>query len=1357
MSRISKAVLLLFFSLFQGVIIRAGYVDNTIPKAAVNKSYFKNLRDKEGVETALVTAITQDKYGFIWLGTYSGVFRYDGSNAVLINSVSESDDQETSSMVSALYCDNNKDILWVGTRDGFYSLSIRTLKINHIDLGHFTDVRTLYNENDSILWVGTQYGLLKFNKDDSSYVVYNKNNRNLSNDLTRSVYKDASGNLWVGTLDMLNVLYKGQKRFESFNLKGNYAPKIHNNLILNITPYSEVTDSLLWVGTGTGLILFNRYTKEYKSYRKNNGLSNNKIIAVLPVGNEKVWIGTDFGLNLLDVKSGRSKVFFHDPFDNNSLTSNAIRTFFRDISGVLWIGTYRGVNLYDENSKSFEYFPVSFNMNGHVVGSRTLDICEAEPGVFWIGTQRGVLKYSTKKGIIKEIEHLSDDTTGLLVSKTLSIYFDKYKRLWIATNKGLNIWDSKKNRMYSYPARYETGPGLKSQFLNNIIEAKDGSFWISTWDAGIHRVYGYPEDIDDLKIKLILNKSSTILTSSNDAVWSVINSVLYRIDLLTNKVDAVKNLKSILNNRAVISIIYSDKGVLWMGGKDFLAEYEPSKKQFKLHNIIPAHNYEIINLIETPDGNIWGSTETEILKYAPKKQKFEFYPIDENSYNIIIHSGGCCRTRSGELVFTGDDGFVKFDPDKIYKSNFEPEVYISELYLGGKKIHPGEKVDGEVLLKEDIPFEKEIWLNYSKNTMMLNFASTHYFRTKGNFFSYKLDGIDDEWRFTSGDKNFAVYSHLPPGRYLFKLKGTNNDGVWSDKIHTLKIMIRPPIWARWPFIVLYLIVLSILIWAIIYFYKSKQQWLLKLNKIRLEKEKNEKLALAKQRFFINISHEFRTPLSLIIGPANELARKENITGDERKLTTMIVKNANRLMRLVNQILDFRKLEVNSNRLIKMRADIIMFCNRTFEFFTSQAEKRNIKYSFTSNIAKLEMYFDKGKMEMILYNLLSNAFNFTPDNGSVSVVIHFEHENDQPKIHIKVIDSGIGIKQEETDKIFERFYQSERGGKVGHGTGIGLTIVKEYVEMHDGTISVKSAPDKGAEFEVVIPVKTNIGTENVEEESSYEANALDENIAQNDIAENKEMFFEKHVILIVEDDSEVIDFIRLSLKNKYDFIVAHNGKDALKIVEERSVDLVISDVMMPEMNGYEFLKKIKYNPKTGHIPVILLSAKTLTDDQIMGVKSGADAYLTKPFDIKYLEAIIENQLSRRELLLEHFRMQSLLNPSEIELTSVDEKILKQVITFIETHISDPDLNIKLICNATGYTHSFLYRKIKQLTGETLNELIREIRIKRAAQLLKTGKFTVAEVMMEVGFSNHSYFSKCFRKIYNTSPGSFLNND
>jgi len=1354
--RIPKITILIFLTLFPTELLQAGIQDISLNEP-VKKVYFKNLRNKGLLGSSIITDITQDKYGFMWIGSYSGVLRYDGNNIISINSICRDQDPVLKSAVSSLYCDNDKDILWVGSRDGFYSLDIRSFSVRKIELGQFTDIRTLYNENDSILWIGTQFGLLKFNKNDLSYKVFNNKNSNLSNNLVRAVYKDDSGNLWVGTLNLMNVLYKGNKRFEHFNLKGDYAPQIHNNLILNITRFSAASDTLIWVGTGTGLILFNRITKKYKAYRKKKSLSNNKILAVLPDGDGKIWVGTDFGLNLLDVKSGESIDYYHNPFDHNSLTSNVIRSFFKDNSGILWIGTFRGANLYNKSLTSFEYYPVSYRVHDHIVGSRTLDIFEDKPGVFWLGTQRGVLKFSTEKGIIKEIKHKPGDTKGLLASKSLSVYFDDYKRLWIATNKGLNIWDSKKNKMYSYPARYGPGPGLKSQFLNNIIEAADGSFWISTWDAGIHRVYGYPEDIDNLKIKLILNKSSSILTSSKDAVWTVIRGVLYRIDLVTNKVDEVRDLNGILNKRTSSSITYSDKGILWIGGGNFLAEYDYSKDEFKLHNIKLGHKYEIINLIETSDGNIWGSTESEIIKYDTRKEEFEFYPLDKTVFDIIIHYGGCCRTRSGELAFTGDDGFLKFDPEKIYKSEFNPNVCISEFYFGGKKILPGEKTDGKTFLKEDISFTKEIRLPYSKNALMLTFASTHYFSTRGNFFAYKLEGIDDDWIYTTGEKNFAVYSNLPSGKYLFKLKGTNNDGVWSDKIHTLKINIKPPVWAGWQFIVLYIVVLSLLVWAIIYFYRSKQAWLLKLNNIKLEKEQNEKLALAKQRFFINISHEFRTPLSLIIGPANELARKDSIKGDELKLSAMIVKNANRLMRLVNQILDFRKLEVNSNRLIKIRLDIVTFCKRTFEFFTPQAEKHNIKYTFSSNVGKLEMCFDKGKMEMILYNLLSNAFNFTPDNGTISVELYVDQEGDNKRVHIKVSDTGIGIEQGETDKIFERFYQSERGERTGYGTGIGLTIVKEYVEMHEGTIKVSSTPGKGSVFEIIIPLKTELGMERADTDGYYDMDVLNDDFEQKERVDPKDILFEKQVILIVEDDSEVIDFIKLSFKNKYDFLVAANGREALNIVENKQVDLVISDVMMPEMDGYELIKKLKYNPKTGHIPVILLSAKSLTDDQIMGIKSGADAYLTKPFDIKYLEAIIENQLSRRELLLEHFRMQSLLNPTEIELTSVDEKILKQVITYIESHISDPDLNVKLICKATGYTHSFLYRKIKQLTGETLNELIRDIRIKRAAQLLKTGKFTVSEVMMEVGFSNHSYFSKCFRKVYNTSPGNFLNND
>ena len=1337
--------------------------ENAITSQTYRQYRFKNITAKDGLSFYRTRVITQDRFGFIWLGADNGLDRFDGKNITSFKHDASDPGSIPHREVSFLLNNPGKDRIWIGTRGGLCYIDIKTFEITRIDLGPYNDIRTMAGDHDQGLWIGTQTGLLHFDETTLDYTVFNTSNSNLSHNQVRSIYEDRSGNLWVGTLDKLNLLKKNSNEFKTFDLRGNYEHLIQNNLILAISPRYKNSDSLLWIGTETGLCLFNRHTEEFKLYRKSSGinLSNDKIAAIYQADSNRIWLGTDFGLNLFDIKTGKSEIFYHNPTDPGSLSNNKIWSIYEDRAGIVWFATDNGVSLLNKNQKPFVFYPVRHELDGRSVGIQINKIIPDESEGYWLATQQGVIRYSTSMGIMETFRHQPNDPLSLLAAKTLDLYVDEFKKLWIATNKGINAWDPGRSRMYSFPANFGPGAGLKSQFTNSLVRAQDGTLWVSTWDGGLHRATGDLDDINSIRFKQVNTLNTGRFVSGSKALWMCVNSELYRMDLLTHQMTTVESLKELLYGRNVYTMHYSNKGSLWLGTGNGLIEYVIHNDQALSHPIQSGRNLNIISILEDNHGNIWCCSMTSLIKFATADRNFEVFPIGKDIPIQGFLPWSCCKTKNGDLVFAGHDGFIAFDPDRITKSDYQPDIVIGELFVQNERVIPGKKINGNMIIENSISFEKEITLDYNQRSLMFSFASLHYGDPSGNIFAYRLEGFDPEWIYTSGDQNSAVYSNLPSGKYTLLLRGTNNDGVWSQNESALSIAIKPPPWASPVFITIYILVLLILLSLILYIYQMKIKWLNRLQNIRTEKDQNEKMAQLKQQFFTNISHEFRTPLSLILGPANEILEKDAIGMENRKLLELISKNAQRLLRLVNQLIDFRKLEVGSVQLQEANHEIIGFCFQIYNLFASRAERKCIEYSFHSNTDELLTSFDSGQMETVLYNLLSNAFNFTPKGGKISfeVNVHAEKSENFPagSIGISIKDSGIGISRQDQNRIFDRFYQSEDGKGMVKGSGIGLTLVKEYVEMHSGSISVESSPGAGSVFDIRIPIKmgapgagTSLGYQMGDEPvtagaEDYQASA--ESVAQ-------QSYPDRPMILLVEDDPEVIHFIKTSLGGKYEYVAAENGKLALQLVEQQNPDLIVSDVMMPEMDGYALSKVVKDNPRTSHIPVILLSARTFTDHQIEGLKSGADAYLTKPFDIKYLEALIQNIFTRKEILAEHARMQTILNPAEIEITSGDEKILKQLITFIETHISDPELSVKNICQSTGFTHSFLYRKIKHMTGGTLNELIRDIRIKRAAQLLKTSKFTVAEVMVEVGFSNHSYFSKCFRKVYRKSPGSYI---
>ncbi|MFV0267507.1 MAG: ATP-binding protein, partial [Draconibacterium sp.] len=610
--------------------------------------------------------------------------------------------------------------------------------------------------------------------------------------------------------------------------------------------------------------------------------------------------------------------------------------------------------------------------------------------------------------------------------------------------------------------------------------------------------------------------------------------------------------------------------------------------------------------------------------------------------------------------------------------------------------------------------------------------------------------------YSNGAAGKAIYSNLRPGTYQFRLKGTNSHGVWNENETVLDICIKPPLWASLPLIVVYSILIILIAWGIVYYYTIRLKMVGELNLIRMEKGYTDNLAKARQQFLTNIAHEFKTPLSLIIGPAEKLMKNKSLDASGKKYVNLIESSTRRLLWLNNQLVDFRLLE---NKTLKMRIssfDFVGFARNVSSLFTDKAERKNIEFTFHSWIDYLEVDMDLRKVESILFNLLSNAFKFTQKNGKIDVSIQPDKTGTTQKIEMHVSDSGNGISPEDKEKVFDRFYQANSAIKMNRGSGIGLTLVQGYAKMHGGEVTLTSGPGKGTEFKVTLPVEGNYQGSGliVENQGSETILKTSRKVA----AEENDMLLSpisgKSNILLVEDDHEIVDFVKASLKNKYNVDVTTNGIEALQATMVKKPDIVICDIIMPQMGGIEFAKKFKNNPKTSHIPLILLTGQSGPEKQLEGLKSGADAYMTKPFTIEMLEIHIENIIKSRERLASYFKIDKIIEPDKVQIASQDEKVLEKIVASIEKYISAPDMNVEKLCKETGLSHPALYRKIKSMTGYTVKEFIRTVRIRRAEQLLRTQKFTVAEVMYETGFSNHSYFSKCFRKLYKMTPKSYM---
>jgi signal transduction histidine kinase/ligand-binding sensor domain-containing protein/DNA-binding response OmpR family regulator len=1323
----------------------------------VKSQNFYNITMADGLSHSLIYTIGQDKYGFMWIGTANGLNVYDGIDFIQFFADPENDKTIPGNNISDLYFEG--DSVWVGTRSGLALMHVITKECRKINLGRNTDVRTIYRENNTpFLWVGTQSGLIRYNIEDESFREFNTTNSNISHNIVRAIYKDQEGNLWIGTFDKLNKLPPNSTVFYALDIKKDYMSDIDNNLVICILPWSEQSDTDLLIGTETSLALLNRHTENIRFFRtENTGFLNETIKCVYQSKSGKYWFGTDFGLYEMGHDFSVT-TYLHDPNNTKSLINSIVWDIFEDASGAIWFGTNNGVSILQPNSKQFSYFPTTFQIGNKTVGYEVLDIIEDRHLNYWIATQNGVVEYSPDIQILEKFNTDQPGQKNIKDRKINTIHEDTKGRIWIGSNGGLYIWDPSSGVMNSFTADFTINNGLRSNYIYNFIELSGGTIIFNTHNRGLHRV---SEKENTIKIQFIGDFGESNFVADNKYLWTFQNSKLTKIN--TKTFEVLTEYTFFFNGKEVPihSIHLMHDSVLWLGANNKLLRYSPKSKKSEIFEIKTDKNLTLINIMEDNCGDIWATSHAAIIKFSAESQDFDIYLSGEEIPVSRFESGSSYKCENGDLLFGGQDGFIRFNPDRITKSDFNSPVKITKLLLLNQEIEHTQKFENRFILNKPIAFTDEITLKHSEKSFSLLFSSLHFGHREGIRYAWKLDEVDPEWNYMNGSVGIAKYTNLKPGKYIFRVRGSNIDGVWNSEETILFIRVKPPVWATTVFIILYFVLFISISLGIIFFYLNRIKLQNELKIIRLEKAHSENIALTRQRFFTSVSHEYRTPLSLIIGPAEKLMKNPSLDQQARRFVEFIENNAKRLLWLNNQLIDFRKIENKNVTLEVSEFDIIKFTKNILMLFSDKAERKNIHYEFYSDIEQLTVSMDLRKIETILFNLLSNAFKFTPINGNVSVSIHLYNvlpdDIDKQTICIKVNDSGIGIREQDKDKIFQRFFQSKEAIQMERGSGIGLTIVSEYVKLHGGKIELQSELGKGSKFQVILPLKKNYDvtiSKEINHQHLFNRLSIEKG---NVMKENKQNFLPGYPnILLVEDDKEMIEFITLSLKNKYNIIVTENGQEALYYVEKSLPNLIVSDILMPILDGLSFTKKIKSNPRTAHIPLILLSGQNNWNKQKEGFASGADAYIVKPFEIDLLELRIENFLKRSEQLYEYLKIEDLTKPNQKIIASQDEKMLEKIIVCIEKHLSDPDLQINKICKETGFSYNLLNRKVKNLTGQTINKFIQTIRLRNAEHLLKTKKFSISEVMDHTGFTNHSYFSKCFKRYYKLSPKDFIKN-
>lgn len=1320
--------------------------------AQTDPLFFSTLSTRDGLPSNIISAVAQDKNDFIWIGTTNGLCRFDGHRFITFKK-GESKLSLPANEISALLVDDHH--LWIGTWKGLCKINTLTFEITRVDLSSNTIIRTLYKDQENNIWIGTATGLIKYSA-NQTITEYSTQNNNLSHNTIRSVYSDKFGNLWVGTYDKLNKLPKNENTFISFDLKRDYKASLKNNLICDIKP--STSDSLLWVGTETGLCLFNIFSGTFQHYaEKNVSFSNEVIKNIYTDRDHNLWLGTDFGLNVFNHKENTNTVYFHNPQLPYSIANNAIWQIFEDKGGVIWFVTSNGLSRLSKFRNYYSYHEVSYLLDGQTIGNQVKSVLVTSKNILWLATLHGVMRIDPATGEKEVFDTKSPEHKRIVLNNVYALEEDHFGRVWIGTAGGINLWDEEKKQMSSITSNPTNG--LITNYISKFTKGTDGSFWVSAWEGGLFKVIGNFQDVRSIRFELEGDFGSEKTVSGSNAIWAIDYNELYRIDFNTHRSTRVEAFNKLSHNRGITCIYFSRKGSLWAGTLNGLIEYKPQSGEAKLHPITTGNDVSLSSINEDGQGNIWAAANGFILKLDIGDHHTEFFPLDKDIPIKSFFDGCSAITAEGKLIFGGDNGYITLLPDarpNVYK----PRVYITSLEINNEKINPGEEFDREIQTSSDVAFLKDLELSYGQRSVAFEFTTLHYWQPLLNVYAYKLEGFDAQWNYVSGSKSFAVYSNLAPGSYTFNVRGTNNYGIWSDQVASLNITVNPPLFLSQGFIVLYVLLSMALIFAALRFYSSRLHLRNEVKIVRLEKEHADEIALTKQQFFTNISHELRTPISLILPPIQQTLKRESLDKESRSLLKLAEKNSYRLLRVVNQILDFRKLEHDSLELKITSFDLVSFCQELHALFSDKAARNEIHFTFQSAVTSCKVWADMDKIETVLYNLLSNAFKFTPRNGSIdfSIAIHpADAEFTKGGVEIRVSDTGIGIPEEEQPKIFDRFYQTSQSKKMEPGSGIGLTLAAEYTKLHYGTIKVSSTSGKGARFTITLPLGSiHFPLDAAGETESINLFATKVNRLQE--GDSKSYLYDldsaKPLILIVEDNLDMIDFIRINLREKYHLLIAENGEEALQKAISFSPEIIISDIMMPVMDGLTLCKKIKENPNTAHIGIILVTAKSLTTQKIEGIRMGADVYLTKPFEMELLDASIDHLLKRKQELSDYFRSELITQPDPKKAKeNRDDKFIRKVMNIIEGNISNPDLSVEMLSDEIGMSATHLYRKLKSLTHLSGNEIIKKYRIKKASLLLKTQEGNISEIMYEVGFSNLSYFSKCFKAEFGLTPKDY----